>query len=43
MAPTVTTVLDRALGSSRTYSVGRVWKLATLARFQIEPEARPFG
>jgi len=40
MAPTVTTVLDRALGSPRTYSVGRVWKLTrNLVRFQTEPEA----
>ncbi len=28
MEPAVTTVLARALGPSRVYSVGRVWKLA---------------
>ncbi|MCT4487824.1 hypothetical protein EFS30_11915 [Levilactobacillus parabrevis] len=30
--PAVTTVLGRALVSSRSYSVGRVWKLARLSR-----------
>ncbi|MCT4488733.1 hypothetical protein EFS30_11485 [Levilactobacillus parabrevis] len=40
MAPAVTTVLDRALDSSRPYTVGRVWKLAGFWR-GFKPSRKP--
>ncbi|WP_143461585.1 hypothetical protein [Levilactobacillus enshiensis] len=42
MEVAVTTVLT-GLGFDAVYSVGRVWKLTTLVRFQTEPEDRFSG
>ncbi len=40
MEPAVQMVLGRVLGSSRSYTMGRAWKLAILAKFQVEVQDR---
>jgi len=40
MVPAVTRVLGRAFDPSRSYTMGRAWKLAVLARFQVEVQDR---
>ncbi|MCT4488923.1 hypothetical protein EFS30_12575 [Levilactobacillus parabrevis] len=40
MAPAVATALDRAPVSSRSYTVGRVWKLARISR-GFKPSWKP--
>ena len=39
----VSMVLGRAVGFSRSYSMGRAWRPAVLAGLQVEPKARYLG
>ncbi len=43
MVPAVTRVLGRAFDPSRSYTMGRAWKLAVLVRFQVEVQDRFSG